>query len=472
MPARDGRPTGVVEAVKCGDFARLRRIAGGMWRIASFLSALMLTLSAARGHLSEPLFLDASSVTLVTSKSSSHHGDGTRGAHANSRSSSRSSSHGGNRITLHHPGRDSTGHSNLARRPSGGKRIFTERSLPSPFHAGPVTPSAGFHRTFVRHPPVQSAWRSRLGGQTSLQASSQSAMSAGWPGPPFWPPADGGIFWYWNTSYDQILWAYDSIDLLDAIFWPYAPGPDAGQERIAGAGAASPVPHQSCDEEHSAAMTDWPIEPIARALQADDAQYRLLGELRSATTTAAAILNSDCPSEMPAAAVERLSAMGQRLDAMQRASQAIRPALASFYNSLTEDQQAVLKGFRPLLDGGLDRPTDLALICSQRRSAVPVDLPLKRIEEAVHPTDEQHQLLVDLMTAASRAAKVLDTSCPEETALAPPARLEAIASRIEAMLQAAQTIGPALGQFYDALTDDQKIRFNTMGPPAAAGWQE
>lgn len=457
----------MVEAVKCGDFARPRRIAGGRMRpIASFLATLILTLNPARAHLSGPLLLDASSVTLVTSKSGPHHADATRGAHANSRSPS----HGGNRVSLHHPGRGSTGHSNLARRPNGGKRIFTERSLPSPFHAGPVTPSAGFHRTFVHHPPVQSAWRSRLGAQTLLQPSLQAAISARWPGRLFWPPADEGIFWYWYTSYDQILWAYDSIDLLDAIFWPYASDPDAGQQRIGG--GASSAPHQPCDQRF-ATMTDWPIEPIAKTIQANDAQYRLLAALRSATTTAAAILNSGCPSEMPAAAVERLSVVGERLDAMQRASQAVRPALASFYNSLTEDQQAVLKDFRPLSGGGgLDRPTDLALICSQRRSTVPVDLPLKRIEEAVHPTDEQHQLLVDLMTVASRAAKVLDTSCPEETALTPPARLEAIASRLEVMLQAVRAIGPALGQFYDALADDQKIRFNTMGPPAATGWQE
>jgi LTXXQ motif family protein len=45
----------------------------------------------------------------------------------------------------------------------------------------------------------------------------------------------------------------------------------------------------------------------------------------------------------------------------------------------------------------------------------------------------------------------------------PPARLEAVRNRLQAMLQAIETIQPALVGFYDVLNDDQKARFNTMG---------
>ena len=45
-------------------------------------------------------------------------------------------------------------------------------------------------------------------------------------------------------------------------------------------------------------------------------------------------------------------------------------------------------------------------------------------------------------------------------------------SRLEAMLAAVQTVRPALDRFYEALTDEQKARFNAVAPaekPAAVG---
>jgi hypothetical protein len=36
-------------------------------------------------------------------------------------------------------------------------------------------------------------------------------------------------------------------------------------------------------------------------------------------------------------------------------------------------------------------------------------------------------------------------------------------NRLQAMLRAVETIQPALSDFYAALNDDQKARFNTMG---------
>jgi LTXXQ motif family protein len=39
--------------------------------------------------------------------------------------------------------------------------------------------------------------------------------------------------------------------------------------------------------------------------------------------------------------------------------------------------------------------------------------------------------------------------------------------RIEAMLQAARTVQPALQDFYASLSNEQKARFNTLGREAA-----
>jgi hypothetical protein len=45
----------------------------------------------------------------------------------------------------------------------------------------------------------------------------------------------------------------------------------------------------------------------------------------------------------------------------------------------------------------------------------------------------------------------------------PPARLDAAGKHLEAMLQAVQTVEPALSDFYGSLDDSQKARFNSIG---------
>ena len=63
-----------------------------------------------------------------------------------------------------------------------------------------------------------------------------------------------------------------------------------------------------------------------------------------------------------------------------------------------------------------------------------------------------------------QAAEFLKANCREDQALTPPGRLEAMAVRLEAMLQALKTVQPALERFYNSLSDEQKARFNQLGP--------
>ena len=65
-----------------------------------------------------------------------------------------------------------------------------------------------------------------------------------------------------------------------------------------------------------------------------------------------------------------------------------------------------------------------------------------------------------------RSVQVID---PEKAglefeALTPASRVAAIEQRLEAMLQAVQTVEPALQQFYGSLSDEQKERFNRRAP--------
>jgi hypothetical protein len=46
--------------------------------------------------------------------------------------------------------------------------------------------------------------------------------------------------------------------------------------------------------------------------------------------------------------------------------------------------------------------------------------------------------------------------------LTPTGRLAAMEDRLNSMLQALDTVQPALVKFYDSLTDEQKARFNRL----------
>jgi hypothetical protein len=48
------------------------------------------------------------------------------------------------------------------------------------------------------------------------------------------------------------------------------------------------------------------------------------------------------------------------------------------------------------------------------------------------------------------------------------ARLDAVKTRLTAMVEAMKTVRPKLADFYASLNDEQKARFNTMGPPPNA----
>jgi hypothetical protein len=64
---------------------------------------------------------------------------------------------------------------------------------------------------------------------------------------------------------------------------------------------------------------------------------------------------------------------------------------------------------------------------------------------------------------SANAAEELRVSCPTQIAENPVARLDAMSNRLHAMVQAIETLRPALRNFYASLGDEQKTRFNSMG---------
>ena len=55
------------------------------------------------------------------------------------------------------------------------------------------------------------------------------------------------------------------------------------------------------------------------------------------------------------------------------------------------------------------------------------------------------------------------TNRPNDFPAATACRIAAVGQRLQAMLQGVETMQPALADFYNSLSDDQKARFNSMG---------
>jgi len=102
-------------------------------------------------------------------------------------------------------------------------------------------------------------------------------------------------------------------------------------------------------------------------------------------------------------------------------------------------------------------------LCSGQTAGL-TDWPIERIAQTVEPSDAQRAALDGLKGATTKALDILKASCPTALPSTPAGRIEAMRARLEAMLQAVRTVRPALDKFYQSLNDEQKARFNALGP--------
>jgi len=107
------------------------------------------------------------------------------------------------------------------------------------------------------------------------------------------------------------------------------------------------------------------------------------------------------------------------------------------------------------------RPDELAQLCGGEAASL-VHFPFDRIEQKVQPTDAQRASFEELKSAAAQAADRLKSSCPSESALGPLGRLDTAEQRLNAMLDAVNTVREPLMKFYDSLDDQQKARLDAM----------
>ena len=234
---------------------------------------------------------------------------------------------------------------------------------------------------------------------------------------------------------------------------------------------------QSCADE-AAEVTGWPVNQIQDAVQPNQQQAASLDDLGNAIVKASDEIKSHCPTNVAFTPTDRLAQMKQRLQALVDAVNLISPPLTKFYDSLSDEQKARFNDIAPPAPPNAQGPQAGQAEQGQQPSvqaqcdAGVMAWPSDRIDNAVHLTDAQRSKIDALQSALSQAADTIKAACPTEVPATPPARLDAVGKRLQTMLQAVETVQPALTDFYNSLSDDQKARFNTLGKQLFAANQQ
>jgi uncharacterized protein YjbI with pentapeptide repeats len=93
--------------------------------------------------------------------------------------------------------------------------------------------------------------------------------------------------------------------------------------------------------------------------------------------------------------------------------------------------------------------------------------PIDQIQAAVEPDQRQSQMLDDLGNAIVNASNEIRSHCQANIAFTPTGRLDQMHERVQSLVEATNTVSPALSAFYDSLNDEQKARFDHVAPQAS-----
>lgn len=354
-------------------------------------------------------------------------------------------------------------------RRNGQPRITAQAARQGRFASAFAAPTTAAQTNARRHRwSPREAWRHHA-----------RAAFIGWYGPVFWPYAYDDVFDYtfWPASYDDGYWAYAYDDFFDGVFWgeagppadyAYGPPPPTSSAPVRYAAV-----QQLCKQPGNG-ITAWPIAEIEKKVGLNDEQKKLLADLRTDAQKAADIFKTSCPTQnaFPLTPPGRLASMTARVQATLEAVDAVKPALNAFYNSLSDEQKERFNEIGPAPKPSAETTARAsadtgAASCKQPKPGL-ATLPIEKIEDAVKPTDAQVADLDKLQDATDKAVGILQAACPDETPLTPPGRLDAMETRLKAMIDAANAVKPALDSFYASLSNEQKARFNRIGQELAA----
>jgi succinate dehydrogenase flavin-adding protein (antitoxin of CptAB toxin-antitoxin module) len=307
-----------------------------------------------------------------------------------------------------------------------------------------------------------------------------------WYGWLWWPYAYADIFafTFWPWGYDPGYWYYAYDDFFDGVYYgDTGPGSayasaESGSTRSASRKASTSDLAQLCKQPDQG-LTAWPTAEINSKLNLNDEQKALFEDLQAAGKQAADVFAQSCPQDPNLAATPtgRLEMMTVRLDATLRSVEIVKPALNKFYASLSDEQKQRFNEMGPknkaMVASRQRRETqgsaghDTADACKDPKPGL-TNLPITQIQDRVHPSEAQQANLKELEDANTQAVSILQNACPDEVPMTPPGRLDAMETRLRAMLEAANTIKPSLDRFYQSLNDEQKARFNGLSRQLAS----
>jgi hypothetical protein len=282
-----------------------------------------------------------------------------------------------------------------------------------------------------------------------------------------------------------LFWDYGYDDIYAGVFYPYGYDDLAaympsggsgyrstlGQASVQGSDARAAMPEQLaqlCGDD-SRDIAGLPIDQVQQTLQLNDAQRAALDDLANASVKAAQDIKAACPTKIPVTAPDRLAVMQQRIEAMIAAVQTVQPALQKFYDFLNDEQRAQLNALirdQRRQEAARNTNGSLAQSCGTAQSSI-TSWPTAEIEARLHVNDAQRASLEAFQQANAKAADLIKNSCPTTEPITPPARLEAVANRLNAMLEAVKTVRTALDDFYSKLNDEQRAQFEAIGPALA-----
>jgi hypothetical protein len=211
-------------------------------------------------------------------------------------------------------------------------------------------------------------------------------------------------------------------------------------------------------------VTNPPIDQIRQTIHLTTDQEAALDDLAAALSRARDIIRSPCQASVPLTPLTplgRLDSAELQLNANIKATGLVRSPLERFFQALNDDQKRQLDAMTGSAHG---RPAGyMAGLCNPQGGFI--DLPVQHIEEVVQPTAQQQSVFDDLKKETQNADDQLKLSCRTAVPNSPVARLDTIEARLSAMADAIKAVRPNLEKFYASLSDDQKARFNMMGPP-------
>jgi hypothetical protein len=265
---------------------------------------------------------------------------------------------------------------------------------------------------------------------------------------------------FWAHGYDSIVAAaFAASDADDRRAQRSRPAGD--QVSDAASPAQAPLASaELCGSTPAAADADTLIERIERLIEPSASQRDALAQLRAALAQTIERINATCPAAAPATLTQRLAAIQGRIWAMHDALFTLRLPLESFYNSLTDEQQRRLRRDEPASQELAANVTDgRAQTCAEPAAGI-ADGIMRAIGRAAPPSGPQRAGLDALRQNSAATAKLVAGSCPGDLRLTPMDRFAAATDRLDVMLFAVMSMGPALQQLYDSLDDKQKAGLN------------